>query len=149
VPEFTGTFTRLTGPATPPLPAGWFIVSHHWVTPRTERRFGHGQWHKITSGGHSVYRLLKFSTHLAGTPSTRNGVIVIDWIAWIDLNGRSPDVSQPLDLRVEPAPWWKWLSCAWSHPDQTFKIVILLAVVSIVFSIVSTAASILSIFWHP
>jgi hypothetical protein len=95
-----------------------------------------------------VYRLLRFDARLSGSPITGIGDIVIDWIGWIDLNGRAANVTEPLNLTVEEAPWWKWVSCAWSHPDQTFKIVIGLAVVSIIFSIVSTAASILSIFWR-
>jgi hypothetical protein len=150
MPSFTGTFTRVTGDSVPQIPPGWFTVSHHWVTPITRRRLGHGRWHKITApGGYSVYRLLRFSTTLPGTPTSGSGHIVIDWIGWIDLNGRSPNVTQPLNLTVEEAPWWKWLSCAWSHPDQTFKIVIGLAVISIVLSVISTAASVFSIFWHP
>ena len=149
MPHFTGTFTSLTGPSVPQLPAGWFIVSHHWVTPITQRRLGHGKWHKITAGDHSVYRLLRFGTQLTGTPTTGAGEIVIDWIGWIDLNGRSPNVAQPLNLTIEEAPWWKWLSCAWSHPDETYRIAIGLAVISIVLSVLSAAASVLSIFWHP
>jgi hypothetical protein len=119
------------------IPVGWFVVSYRWVEDRTARRKSHGKWHRITSEYGSVYRILRYSVNLKGSASGAEGDMVLDWMGWIDLWGRDEDVDRRLALVVRGAHWWELPLCGLTHPDPSYRLATVLAVLSVVLGIVS------------
>lgn len=128
--QFKGEFSRKS-PAKffrdTDVPVGWFVVSHRWVSNKKDRRISHGKWHKITSKYETIYRILRYSVNLP----KKEGVIVLDWIGWIDLNGREEAVDNPISLQIKTVKWWEYPKCALSHPDPAYRLATKLAIVSI------------------
>jgi len=118
-------------------PIGWTVVSHRWVTEKKERRNTHGRWHKISSDNGSIYRILRYSVNLKGSNKTNNGEIVLDWIGWIDLYGREEEVNEPLNLKIKTVKWWEIIFCGFSHPDPSYRLATLLAVISVGLGVLS------------
>lgn len=142
-----GTFARLSPAAFAEklgIPLGWFVISHRWMAERQTRRLLHGKWFKISSATGSVYRVLRFSANLAGTPG-KAGEIVIDYDAWLDLFGRVENVGGPLELEIRRARWWESLRLATSHPDPAFRLASWIAVLSLVLGLISLVLGVWSL----
>lgn len=137
------SFAEKTG-----IPMGWFVISHRWMPDKGERRKSHGRWFRIESKFGKTHRVLRFSPNLPGTPNQEGpaGSIVIDWVAWLDLNGYAEDVDGPLELRIERAEWWRFPVFAVSHPDPTTRLSGRIAVVSLGLGLLSIALAI-GAFW--
>lgn len=138
------TFTRATPSALTDnagVPEGWFVISHRWISETADRRRAHGRWFRIRSAHCAVFRVLRFSPNLKGSPAQSSGDMVIDWSAWLDLHDRVEDVDQPIELEISPARWWHWPRLAVSHPDPSMRLAGYIAVVSLVLGLVSLIVS--------
>jgi hypothetical protein len=148
---FKGIFTRISPHAfstRAEFPAGWFAVSWRWIAECCHRRRGHGKWCKITSEHGSIYRVLRFSAELPGSPLAGTGEIVLDWDGWLYLHGRADDVDKPLELTVSAARWWAFPQFALAHPDPTIRLAGLLALLSVALGLLSIVLTVLPWFSH-
>ena len=119
------------------VPAGWFVISSQWFADKPARRISHGKWYRIKSESGCVYRILRFSPNLKGSPKIGSGQIVLDWPGWIDLNGRSGNESKQIELSISRAPWWKFFILPFSHPDPSYRLAALLGLISILLGVLS------------
>ena len=55
------------------VPAGWFVLCHRWMPGKATRRRSHGRWFKIESSQGPVFRILRFSPNLEGSPAGGGG----------------------------------------------------------------------------
>lgn len=101
------------------------------------RRLAHGHWFKLSSDGHAIFRILRFSPNLEGGPAQGAGELVIDWPAWLDLYGRAEDVDAPLQIEISKARWWHLPRLAVSHPDPTVRLSGALGFISLVLGVLS------------
>lgn len=145
-----GTFSRVS-PAEfaekVGIPAGWFVISHRWMPEKSERRRSSGRWFKITSSSGSIFRILRFSPNLSGTPNgDTKGDIVLDWPAWLELNGFADDLDKSVELTFSRASWWQFAKLAESHPDPTYRMAGRLAIISVVLGAESLVLSVAPLF---
>ena len=135
-----GTFNRVA-PATfaekTGIPLGWMVISHRWMPDKSERRRAHGKWFRLKSAHGTSYRVLRFSANLTGSPPENPGDLVVDWPAWLELNGYADDVSGPLQLEITKASFWQLPQLAASHPDPAMRLSSMLGFVSVVLGILS------------
>lgn len=104
------------------IPMGWFVISHNWMSDKKSRRLNHGKWFKIESKYGHIYRILRFSAKLPGTPRTGKGEVVLDWPGWIELYDYAEDVDGDLELSITKVTWWQYPKMALSHPDPSHKL---------------------------
>jgi len=124
-----GTFKRVSpvnffergGP-----PLGWIVVRHTHVDKTADRRRTHGRWVEVRSRKASVFRLLRYSVNLAADE------IVMDWVGWIDLQGRTDKESDALALTIKMVPRWRYLAMAFHHVDPAYRLSAWLGAISIV-----------------
>lgn len=127
------------------IPPGWFVISWAWMSDKRSRRRSHGRWFKISSGGRSVYRVLRFSGRLRADTKVREGTIVIDYPAWLELNDYANNLDGPLNLTIEPVPRWRFWTMATSHPDPIYRLAGSLGLVSLGLGFLSLIVSIWSL----
>ena len=142
-----GTFKRVSPAAFAEnvgIPAGWFVISHRWMSVKKERRLQHGKWFKLSTNAASVYRILRFSPNLAGAPD-KPGEIVLDWPAWLDLFGRAENVDGTLQITITAARWWEYPKLAISHPDPAVRLSGYLALLSFCLGVISIALGVWSL----
>ena len=135
-----GIFNRMPPakfPDSSGVPLGWIVVSWRWMPDKTERRHAHGKWFRIKSKHGVVYRVLRFSGSLRGAPPENLGDIVIDWPAWLELNGYSDNPSGPLTLEFEKAGILHLPQLAASHPDPNARLSGILGMVSVLLGLLS------------
>ncbi len=143
-----GQFTRVSPAAFAEkigIPAGWFVISYRWMPLRPNRRLAHGRWFKIKSSQGEIFRILRFSASLKGTPTEGKGEIVIDWPGWLDLFDRAEDVDGPIELEFSEAQWWQWPRLAVSHPDPTIRLSGILGVVSVALGVLSIILAVIAL----
>ncbi|MDE2335848.1 MAG: hypothetical protein KGL10_00895 [Alphaproteobacteria bacterium] len=128
------------------IPMGWFVISHRWMPDKKQRRLSHACWFKIKSAHGEIYRILRFSANLPGSPSLEQGDIVLDWLGWIDLFDRAEEVEGPIELEISEAKWWNWQTLAVSHPDPSMKLAARIALLSFWLGILSFILSVASLF---
>ena len=104
---------------------------------KSERRRAHGKWFRLKSAHGTSYRVLRFSANLTGAPPDTPGEIVLDWPAWLELNGYADDVSGPLQLEITKARVWQLPQLAASHPDPAMRLSSMLGFVSVVLGVLS------------
>ena len=124
------------------IPQGWFVISHNWVPTKKARRLSHGKWFKISSSEGSVYRILRFSVKLRGTPKSGTGDIVLDWPGLLKLSGYAEDIPEEITLEITKIKWWEYAFVPFSHPDPTIKLASILAALSVGLGLVSVAISV-------
>jgi hypothetical protein len=125
--SFAGAFRRKPPIDFGEIPVGWFVVSVR-LLDKSERRIGHGKWHKIMAGRRRIYRILRFSTSLSEPQDDTEGQIVLDYMGWIDLAGRLDDIPTSLALTVRKARFWEVIFCCGnSHPDPSYRLAFQLA----------------------
>ncbi len=117
------------------VPLGWFVMSHHLIKDKGDRRKFHGKWFKISSKDGTIYRILRFSVNLKGKPEL--STIVVDWAGWIDLQGRAEEESKTLTLTIKPANWFQRLSLPVRHADSAVRLSGWLAYLSILLGVLS------------
>lgn len=127
-----GAFTRISPAAFADkvgIPIGWVVLSHRWVPSKAERRRSTGRWFRIESEKGAVYRIVRFSPNLAGSPEQESGQLVIDWSAWLRLSGFEENTKGPLDLKFRKSGWWAFPCWVLTHPDPT---IVLSGVISLI-----------------
>jgi hypothetical protein len=129
------------------IPQGWFVISHRWMPDKKARRLSHGKWFKIESANGYVFRILRFSVNLEGTPATETGQIVLDWPAWLELWDYAEDVSNELELTISKVSWWQYPRMALAHPDPTHKLAGALGLLSVVLGLLSIVISFAFAHW--
>jgi hypothetical protein len=135
-----GTFNRVAPAAFAEktgIPLGWMVISHRWMPDKSERRRAHGKWFRLKSAHGTSFRVLRFSANLTGAPSGGTGDLVLDWPAWLELNGYADDVSGPLELEISKASIWQLPQLAASHPDPAMRLSSMLGFVSVVLGVLS------------
>ena len=119
------------------IPLGWMVISHRWMPDKFDRRRSHGKWFRIKSEHGTSYRVLRFSVNLKGSPPDTPGDLVVDWPAWLELNGYVDDLNGPLQLEISKANWWQLPQLAASHPDPAMRLSSMLGFVSVVLGVLS------------
>jgi len=119
------------------IPIGWFVISPRWVVSKKDRRLNHGKWYKIESNDGCVYRVLRFSANLSGSPKSGNGVIVLDWLGWLMLDGYAEDVSNKINLKITKVGWWMYPWMIIKHPDPAYCLAGGLAILSLLLAMLS------------
>lgn len=135
-----GTFNRVSPAAFAErigIPLGWMVISHRWMPDKSERRHAHGKWYRLKSNYGTSYRVLRFSANLAGAPPETIGQLVLDWPAWLELNGYADDMSSQLQLEITKARFWQLPQLAASHPDPAMRLSSVLGFVSVVLGVLS------------
>lgn len=118
------------------MPIGWFVLPHRLVPDMAERRRLHGRWCKLSTDKGTAYRVLRFSPRLRskgdGAPE-----VVLDWAAWIDLNGRDENVGGPAEIAIQEARWWAYPKLATTHPEPSYRLASWIALVSLGLGLLS------------
>jgi len=137
--SITGNFRRV-----PPsfnsektnIPLGWTVISHRLMPNKSDRRIAHGKWFQLKSSQGATYRVLRFSANLKGTPDT-DADVVLDWPAWLELNGFSDNLPESLEIKISKARWWQLPYLAAAHPDPATRLSGILGIVSAILGIMS------------
>jgi len=141
------TFNRVSSKqfAQADVPLGWFVISHRYVETGLARRRCHGDWFKIKNKGNGrfVYRILRFSANLPGSPKAENGDMVIDWRAWLEMSDFAEDVPESMELEVSSLGCVAWLRALLKHPDPTHKFANRLALWSFLLAVIALGISLL------
>ena len=66
--------------------------------------------------------MLRFSPNIPKGKPGSPGIVVLDWIGWIDLHNRDEDVGGSLLLRMRRVPWWKRPWVYLKHPDPAVRL---------------------------
>ena len=143
-----GTFRRVSPAAFAErvgIPAGWVVVSYRWMPDKSQRRRSHGRWFKIESEKATVFRILRFSAQLSGSPKVGHGQLVVDWPAWLQLHGYEDNVDPPLELKFTRVGWWAFPILAISHPDPTIRLTGALGVLSFGLGVLSVVLAIVAL----
>jgi hypothetical protein len=122
---------------------GWFVISHHHMKDKKQRRFAHGCWYKIVGENErSVFRVLRFSPRLSAGKNDNNPQIVIDWPAWLELSDFDENTSKPIHLEIKKANWYFAPALAVSHPDPSTRLAGWLGLISIGLGLLSVVLAI-------
>ena len=105
---------------TEPLALGWFAISHLWEEDKLTRRESYSMTFKIKSKHGKIFRTLRFSPRLKGTPKQGQGQILIDWHGWLtvceDLHERDD-----VELTITRANVLEVFLHSTSHPDPAYR----------------------------
>jgi len=107
---------------------GWFIISSRLVEGRRRRRLTHGTICRLRTAQGSIYRVVRYSPNIGGSsaktetsgsgyPKTATCEIVLDWLGWIELDGRKDDVSRNLIIEIDTIPTFMKLFYVFKHPE--------------------------------
>lgn len=127
---------------------GWFAISSVFFEDKLERRESYGRWYKISHTNlihnktYSVYRILRFAPQLSAGKE-RTAEIEIDYMAWLELNGRAEKVDDVLDLRIEKAKRWHWIVIGLFHPDPSHRLSHSIALLSLGLGMIALFATFL------
>lgn len=119
-----------------PIPSGWIVLRSSFVKTKMLRRKTHGKWVRIRSSEGTIYRILRYS------PNIKQEKIVVDWIGWIDLQGRTDEESEKLDLKIDLARWWHFFLIPFVHPEPAYRLSSIIATALGVPSVLLGVASI-------
>ena len=118
------------------LPMGWIVVRHSHLVSKLERRKTHGHWVAISSGQNRIYRVVRYSVNL---PADK---IVMDWAGWIELQGRTDDEAEAIQLTVTKATWRQLAIIPFNHIDPGYRLSAWLGAVSVGLGLLSVVLSI-------
>lgn len=138
--EISGSFARVAPVAfaeKADFPLGWVVVSHRWLTAKADRRDAHGRWYRIQCDGRTIYRAIRFSGKLKGSPKQGIGEIVIDWPGWLDLNGRAEEVDNSIELSLRRVRFYDLPRVPVHHPDPAIRVAGWLGLISVGLGILS------------
>ena len=134
-----GTFRRVS-PASfaekVGLPMGWIVVRHDHVAEKLNRRKTHGRWVSVKSAHGKVYRVLRYSVNL------QTSQIVMDWVGWIDLQGRTDQETEEVPLTISTARFWEHLVIPFKHIDPGYRMSAWLGAISVALGALSVILSI-------
>jgi hypothetical protein len=125
------------------VPVGWFVLPFPMIEEKEQRRKLHGKWCRLASEKGAVYRVIRFSPRLKSKSTTPE--IVLDWVAWLELNGRDENVQDPIEISITKANPLQILFAAVHHPEPGYRIASWLALVSVGMGVVSLLMGIISL----
>lgn len=135
----SGTFTR-TSPAKfadkVELPAGWTVLRYDHLSEKLQRRATHGKWVALQSGQSKIFRILRYSVTL------RSEDIVLDWAGWIDLQDRSPDAPDQIQISIRTPRLWENLLIPFMHIDPGYRMSAWLGSISLALGVLSVILSV-------
>jgi hypothetical protein len=118
------------------LPMGWIVVRHDHVAEKLKRRKTHGRWVSIKSTKGKVYRVLRYSVNL---PADQ---IVMDWVGWIDLQGRTDQETEEVQLTISTARLWEHIVIPFKHIDPGYRMSAWLGAISVALGALSVILSV-------
>lgn len=71
--------------------------------------------------------------------------VVLDWAAWIELNGRDEAADMPMELTVSKARFYQYPFLALRHQDPSYRLASGIAMVSLLLGAVSVALGVWSV----
>lgn len=107
------------------IPVGWIALRHDHVVSTLRRRRTHGMWVRIQSSAGTIYRVVRYSVRLKADE------IVVDWAGWIDLQGRTDQETEALELTISTVPKWQFFTIPFRHVDPAYRLSAWLAAISI------------------
>ena len=135
----SGTFERVS-PANfaekVGLPIGWIVIRHSHVDTKLKRRATHGKWVAVPSARGKVFRVLRYSVNLSVDQ------VVMDWVGWIDLQGRTDDELDSLNLAISTAKWYEHLVIPFKHVDPGYRLSAWLGAISVALGLLSVVLSV-------
>ena len=138
--KITGVFFRKSHqdyPENAETHIGWAIISHRNLPDRTLRRLTHGKWFKIKSANGTIYRALSFNGGLKGDAGNNNSAdIVLDWVGWLNLHGRSDNVDHQLNLEIEQCRLWELFMVFCKHPDPFQRLSNIMSIITFFLGLV-------------
>lgn len=123
------------------LPLGWFAISHRYVDDKKGRRKAYAEWYRLKSKHGTIYRILRFSPRLKGSPRQEVGQLLMDWNGWLELTGYGDGERETIEIEVKRAKWWEYFHLAMSHPDPAYRHNSALAIVGLFLGVVSFLVS--------
>ncbi len=125
------------------LDMGWIVLRHDHLETKTERRKTHGRWVKIKSDKGTIYRIIRYSGSL------ERDNIVIDYLGWIELQGREDEIEVSYPVTISSLEWYEYLNPLFKHIDPGIRLSTYLAFglggLSVTLGIVSIYLGILSL----
>ena len=118
------------------LPLGWIVVRHSHVDTKLRRRATHGKWVAVTSTRRTIFRIIRYSVNL---PADQ---VVMDWVGWIDLQGRTDEEQDKLDLTIATASWYQLLVIPFRHVDPGYRLSAWLGAISVALGVLSVVLSV-------
>ena len=115
---------------------GWIVVRHSHLDSKRDRRKTHGHWVAISSGKNRIYRIVRYSVNL---PTDK---IVLDWAGWIELQGRTDDEAEAIDLTIARATWPELAIIPFKHIDPGYRLSAWLGGISVALGLLSVVLSI-------
>lgn len=118
------------------LPAGWAVLRFSHLPGQETRRATHGRWIALTSGGNTIYRIVRYSITL----SARD--IVLDWAGWIDLQGRVADAPEVIPISIRSPRFWEYLIIPFKHIDPGYRMSAWLGTISVALGVLSVVLTV-------
>lgn len=118
------------------LPLGWIVVRHSHVDAKIKRRETHGRWVAIKSDKATIFRILRYSVNLGANQ------VVMDWVGWIDLQGRTDEEADAVELTITEARWYQLLVIPFRHIDPGYRLSAWLGAISVALGALSVVLSI-------
>lgn len=113
------------------LPAGWAVLRFSHLPDKDKRRATHGRWIALTSGGNTIYRIVRYSVTLPASD------IVLDWAGWIDLQGRVADAPKSIPISIRSPRFWEYLIIPFKHIDPGYRMAAWLGYLSFALGLLS------------
>lgn len=121
---------------TEPLALGWFAISHLWMEDKLQRRHAYSTVYKIKSKHGTIYRTIRFSPRLKGTPKSQEGQMLIDWHGWLTICEDLQEGS-PIELSIKKANPFEVFYHSITHPDPGYRHSMAVARVGLYISLIS------------
>lgn len=125
------------------VPLGWFVLPSWMVDEKHQRRRLYGKWCRLKTDQGVVYRVIRFSPRLKSKDEPAD--IVLDWAAWLELNGHDEDVQQPIKITITEADPLQIVRAAVHHPEPGYRIASWLALISVGMGLLSFALGVLAL----
>jgi hypothetical protein len=117
------------------LPMGWIVVRHTHVESKLTRRKTHGRWVVVKSDKATIFRILRYSVNLAADQ------VVMDWVGWIDLQGRTDEEEDAIMLTISSARWHQLIVIPFRNVDPGYRMSAWLGAISVGLGILSVVLS--------
>lgn len=115
------------------LPMGWIVLRHEHLADKLARRKVTYRWATVICGKNKLFRVLRFSVNLPANE------IVLDWPGWIDLQGRTTDTLDLIELEIRTPHWWEYLIIPFRHVDPGYRMSAWLGAISVGLGVLSVA----------
>jgi hypothetical protein len=113
------------------LDTGWIVLRHDHLETKTERRETHGRWVKIRSDKGTIYRIIRYSGSLG------RDNIVIDYLGWIELQGREDEIQVSYPITISTVRWYETPILPFKHIDPGIRLSSYLGGLSVILGILS------------